>query len=647
MTRRRLLDDVPTRDIGPYRLAHRIAVGSVAEIYRALWPQTAGGDRAVVIKRLRTEAIDDPDRRAMFEDEIQLGSRIDHPNVVAVLDHGVDDGAPYMVLEYVFGVDLWRLARWVHATGRELKLSTSLWIGTQLLSGLAAVHAMQDERGGRMHVVHRDVSPSNVFLSVHGDVKLGDLGIARAAVWGPGDSPSDRAKGKLGYLSPEQVDGRAIDQRSDVFSAAVVLAELLTGRPLFRGSTEIAVLLAIRDGDLRAFRSVAARLPEGLAEVVLSALERRPEHRTRSAEQVCLALTPFLTQPAARCREELGALVVGALDAETSNAEHHALKDTIESALDLSSDEPPRYAIERAGQRVGEYGLAELVRAVTTGEIQPTDRLRLDGGEGRSVMAVPEIARHVPSSRRTPSARRMTTLEETAKRWELSTRSMVSVLAEVLRDRESGLLLCERGEVRKEVYLEEGVPAFVTSNQPTELIGEQLVSDGVVARHELDLALAALSRYDGRLGEALVGMGLLHPVELVHHLSEHSRQRLLQLFEWTDGHAALHREIERPERAFRLEVDPWVVLIRGMARRLDVVGPARFDLERAGGQMIRDDALDASAPEALRELFDACAQPRGLAELEDLAPTPAQARVRVALLLEIGALKWRDPNGVR
>lgn len=643
MSRRPQLDETPTRDIGPYRLAHRIAVGGMAEVYRALWPQAAGGDRSVVIKRLLPETVDDADRLAMFEDEVRLGSRIDHPNVVAVLDHGVDDGAPYMVLEYVFGVDLWRLTRWLRASGRELDVATTVWIATQLLGGLEAVHALRDERGGKMRVTHRDVSPSNVFLSVHGDVKLGDLGIAQPTHGPSGGGAAARAKGKLGYLSPEQVDGRAIDPRADVFSAAVVLAELLTGRPLFSGGTEIAVLLAIRDGDVRVLRSFASRLPEGLADVVLGALERRPEQRTPSAAAFREQLAPFVTVPEARCRSELGALVVGALDAATSTSEHQALKKTVEQAAfgrdPLPPSEPPVYEVERAGEPIGDFGLAELVRALTTGEVRPTDRLRRDGGERRSVETIPEIAGYIPSSRRTPTARRLTELRETGERWDLSERSVVSILGDVLRAQETGLVLFERGEARKEVYVQNGVPAFVTSNLPAELLGEALVRAGVIARHELDLALAALPRYDGRLGETLVGMGLLHPVELVTRMSDHSRQRLLSTFEWTTGNAALYRELERPGRAFRLDMDPWTVLEEGMARRLAVVGDPRFE-----GAMTLEaaEALPASAPDTLRELFAACATPRALRELEDLAPTANGARIRIALLVELGALRWHE-----
>src|SRR5262245_57454982 len=131
------LSHEPTRDIGPYRLAHRIAVGGMAEVYRALLPQAAGSDRSVVIKTLLPSLADDPEQRAMFDSESRLGRRIQHPNVVTVIDVGVDGDAPYLVLEYVFGVDLWRLSRWLRRTGQKLGVPLSVYLGAELLGGLA------------------------------------------------------------------------------------------------------------------------------------------------------------------------------------------------------------------------------------------------------------------------------------------------------------------------------------------------------------------------------------------------------------------------------------------------------------------------------------------------------------------------------
>lgn len=652
--RRRPISDAPTRDIGPYRLAHRIAIGGMAEVFRALWPQTAGGDRSVVIKRLRRDLLEDVERRKMFEDEIQLGSRIDHPNVVSVIDHGMDGGAPYMVLEHVFGVDLWQLVRWLKTNGRGLDVPTAVWITTQLLMGLEAVHGLRDERGGLLHVVHRDVSPSNVFLSVHGDVKLGDLGIARTAIRDRSSNQQDRAKGKLGYLSPEQVSGREVDPRADIFATAVVLAELLARRTLFTGATELAVLLAIRDGDVRPFKAVANSLPEGLANVVLAALERRPERRTSTAASFHRQLRAFIVAPEARCRRGLGAQVVAALDAEASDSDREALAQTVEKdprwferETPAEGSVPPRYVVERAGAPVGDFGLAELVRAVTVGDVKATDRVSRDGDTLRSMGQVPEIAAHFPVSTRTPTARNRTEIGETGERWDLSRCSMVSVLLEVLVSREDGLLLCERGEMRKEVYLDGGVPRYATSNQAAELFGEALVQKGVLRRDELDFSLAAMPRFGGRLGETFVALGLLEPIELVHHLSEHSHERLLHIFDWTQGHAALYRDLDRPERAFRLDLDPWEVLGRGAARRLASGLDTPF--EGHGGDALVRTAEGLAAinpPDDLLEIWTACIAPRSLRELEDCGANPEAARANVALLLELGALGWQSrPEG--
>ncbi|MDQ3035004.1 MAG: serine/threonine protein kinase [Myxococcota bacterium] len=286
-------------DIGEYRFATRIAVGGMAEVFRALRRQSAGADRAVVLKRMLPTLLAEPEWREMFEHEARLGMRIRHKNVVEVLDHDVDGGAPYLVLEYVFGVDLRRLSSFLARTGRTMRAPLAAWLCSELLAGLHAVHTARDERGAPLGIVHRDVSPSNVFLSVHGDVKLGDLGIAQAALResprtphprGPDRGRVELAKGKLGYLAPEQVSGLPMDARADVFATATILAELLLGRPLFAGGTELGVLLAIRDADLRVLRAIAQRLPDGMFDVLAAALARDPAERTPDADTLRRAL---------------------------------------------------------------------------------------------------------------------------------------------------------------------------------------------------------------------------------------------------------------------------------------------------------------------------------------------------------------------
>lgn len=662
MSSRPPLDATPTRDIGRYRLAHRIAIGGMAEVYRALWPQAAGGDRAVVIKRLLPALVNDAEQRAMFDHEADLGMRIDHPNVVAALDHGSDHGSPYLVLEYVFGLDLWRLTRWMRRSGRAMRTPLAVWLGAEMLSGLAAVHAVRDDRGNPLYVVHRDVSPSNIFLSVHGDVKLGDLGIARAALREAQrrGAPGFRAKGKLGYLPPEQVSGRPVDQRGDVFSAAVVIAELLLGKPLFAGGTEIGVLLAIRDGDLSPFRAIAPRLPSGLGDAILRALDKRPERRTGSAKALRDALLPHVHEPVEHLRAELGALVVMAMDDEGETADRTSLAATIEKDARffdaVTPEAPPEpdpgapdlaYEVERAGDPIGSFTLAALVRGLTTGEISATDRVRQGGGPARVIANVAELARHLPPSTRTPTARKRTQMAQTSELYDIGARSMVSVLIDVLLARDDGLLLCERGGVRKEIYLAAGVPTFVTSNQSGELLGEWLVDAEVIDRAELDMALALMPRFEGRLGETLVALGLVDPVQLFRHIGEQVREKLLDLFTWTAGHAALYRGIEQPERAFPLHLDAWDVLSSGALRRI----ASGLETERFAGrerEVLEATGLDVEAlrvPDRLGAVWTACHVPRSLRELEGLAPSVEEARAAVLVLLELGALRWRGRGG--
>ncbi len=654
---RRPLEAAPTRSIGPYRHAHRMAVGGMAEVFRALWPQRAGSDRAVVIKRLRAELAEDPERRAMFEHEIALGARIAHPNVVAVLDHGLDEGVPYLVLEYVFGVDLWRLGRHLASRRERLPLDVALRVAIELLQGLEAVHGATDEAGAPLGVVHHDVSPSNVFLSVHGDVKLGDLGIARAA--GPrGGERGARAKGKLGYLPPEQVLGREVDQRGDVFSAAVVTAELLLGRPLFTGASEIGVLLAIRDGDLTPFRALAPELPAGLADAVLAGLARDPKDRTATAAALRDALARVDAPASVDAAATLGRRVVEALDAEEEAGHRGALAETIEKdaawferetpaappALELAGvelTEVERLEVTREGEVVARMDRGALIGAISTGEVRATDRVAAPGATPTQVSAIEELARHLPASTRTPSARRRTQLAQTNELHDLSRRSALSVLAEALALRIDGLLLFERGSVRKEVYLEAGAPSFVTSNQPNELLGESLVAKGVIARAELDLALAVMPRFEGRLGETLVGLGLVDPVQVFLEITGQVREKLLALFAWTDGHAALYRGVDRPDRGFPLAADPWGLLEEGAARRL-ASGLDRLRDDRASA--LERTSLALPLPPRLEALVASCEGPRALAELERLGEDRDAERARVLVLLEAGILRWRSPE---
>ena len=216
----------------------------MAEVFRALEPRSVGEPRVVVLKRMLPHIADESNAQEMFAEEARLASQVSHPNVVHVLGHGEIEGQPYLTLEYVPGCDLWRLNRRLTLESKKLEHDLVVYLVRQILNGLDAVHNATDRVGSALGIVHRDISPSNVLISIHGDVKIADFGIARSEDNAFEADTATRANGKLGYLAPEQVSGGQVDQRADLFSTGVIAAELFMRRPLFAGGSELAVLLA-------------------------------------------------------------------------------------------------------------------------------------------------------------------------------------------------------------------------------------------------------------------------------------------------------------------------------------------------------------------------------------------------------------------
>lgn len=649
---------------GPYTLVDRIAVGGMAEIFRASEPRAAGEPRIVVVKRMLPHIAAHPDARAMFEDEARFGRLVEHPNVVDVIDQGEARGHPYLTLEYVPGVDLWRLGRWLARQGRTLGVPLALRITADLLSGLHAVHQATAPDGRPLGIVHRDVSPSNVLLSLHGDVKLGDFGIAQGRLH---DSLGEanllhRAKGKLGYLSPEQVIGTDVDRRADVFSAAVIAAELLIGRALFSGDSELAILLAIRDARIDAFREAGASLPKGLADIVAAALARDPDARIPDAGSFLDRLWPYLTEPEAPLRRELGDLVVAAMGSESEATEVTPLRDMpwdvqparrpSLSSMQAAMEGPPtgelpplEYQVRTAGgSALGPWTYAQAVEAISTGRVGSSDRVSIAGGAFRPLEDVHELYRHLPASRVTPITEQAELPSGPDATVGLEDGGIVGALARSALGRDDGLWLCRQGSVRKEVYVQSGVPEFVTSNLAGELLGEYLVSRATISRGELDMALAVMPRFDGRLGDTLVALGLLEPVQLFRLIADQVREKLLDLFLWQSGLATFYRGVAPPKNGFPLGLDPWRLLDEGAARRIDAgLETGTFEVGRTwvrceGWQPPHGRAL----PAALGDLLERARVPMVLGPPPEGSKAASDTHRAAVVLWRMGALCRAD-----
>ena len=299
---------LPTR-IGPYRVIARIAAGGMAEIYLATRGGVAGFERAVVIKRMLPHLAHEPELRTTLLDEARLMSRLRHPNIVNVQEFSRDQRDFYLVMEFLRGESLSGLRRELVGCNARLDPALATFIVAEMCAGLHAAHEAIDDSGRPLGVVHRDVSPQNVFVTFDGEVKLLDFGIACFADRGS-RTKTGMTKGKFAYMSPEQFAGEPLDRRADVFAAGAMLHELLTGKRLFARESEAQVLKAVLHDPIPLPSQIAdddVLIPEALDEICLRALARERERRYASAEELRAALRELMPQldPRQRAKERL------------------------------------------------------------------------------------------------------------------------------------------------------------------------------------------------------------------------------------------------------------------------------------------------------------------------------------------------------
>ncbi|MEM6996734.1 MAG: serine/threonine-protein kinase, partial [Myxococcota bacterium] len=274
---------------GDFVVAAPLAVGGMAEVFLAA-RATAYGNEICAIKRLLPHLTWETEFVRMFLDEVRIASGLTHPNIAAVHDYGTGEGGHYLAMEYVHGRDLRSLLR---AAGNTTPpMAFGVGVVAELADALQYAHQYVSPDFAVQGLVHRDVSRSNVMVTFDGQVKLLDFGIARAT----GRTQYTRAgtfKGKIGYMAPEQCRGEAVDRRTDVFSAGVLLYELTTGRRAFYADNDFAVLGKILSGSYAAPSAVAPGYPPELEAIVVKAMAVDPAARTEQASHLAGALREF------------------------------------------------------------------------------------------------------------------------------------------------------------------------------------------------------------------------------------------------------------------------------------------------------------------------------------------------------------------
>ena len=285
-----------TGQLGPYQLVKKIAVGGMAEIYRAIVPDTEPL-RQVAIKVIHPNNSEDPDFVRMLLDEARLAVRLKHPNIVTTYDLGKDKEQYYLVMELVEGVDLFRLEQRATDLRLSIPVPIAAFVAREVARGLHFAHELADLSGKPLHVVHRDVSPQNILLSYEGAVKLTDFGIAKAE----GRSEQTQLgiiKGKYYYMSPEQAAGEQLDRRTDIFACGILLYEMLAGEMLYFDQNIERLLEKVRKAEVPQISRRRPDTPQELERIMMRALRRKPEDRYRTAEEMAQALDGFLRRHA-------------------------------------------------------------------------------------------------------------------------------------------------------------------------------------------------------------------------------------------------------------------------------------------------------------------------------------------------------------
>jgi len=573
--------------LGPYVLGDRLGLGGMAEVYVAHRAGPRGFAKRFAVKRILPELAQDARFVAMFCDEARICAALCHPNIVQVLDFGESHGQLFMAMEFVDGVSLARLLRSVSARRERFPLGTALHIAHEVLRGLGFAHEARDEHGRPLGIVHRDVSPGNVLLGRAGEVKLGDFGIVRSEFVDRRTYPGE-LKGKVGYMSPEQVMGTDVDPRSDLFTVGIILAEMLLARPLFSGQNEFEILTNIYEANLSVLDRHAEELPASLVAMLRKALSRDASQRFQNAAEFAGAIRDVVRELGITLGENEIVPWLSALGILPSRSGTHErlLQAQAEQASAIESTVPPR-APEVLAPSSAESGQLPIARA-------------------SQALRVPRFGEPLTRVASWKSA--------------LDRMTLPAVLHAVAAREETGVLVARHERREKHFYFVEGELRAARSTEHSELLGSRLLRAGRVSEVDLSDALAA-SKASGRsLGEELVARGIVRSSSLLRELIEQVEVRFVELFAWDHGTLWFVPGAREPElevkapsllpalvtHAIRVaytddELALWFArasklpVVRGMARRID---PSKLGLSLAERRAL-ERAVKASSIESL------------------------------------------------
>ena len=276
--------------IGRYRLIGRIGEGGMAEVYRAVMTGPEGFERELVLKRILPRLSESGDFKTMFVREAKICAQMLHPNIIQIYEFGQADGGYFIAMESVQGVTLREALNTLRKEERAIPHMIAADVTRQICIGLDYAHTLRGSGGEPLEIVHQDISPTNIMLAFTGTVKILDFGIARAAEFAEEEAKKGLIKGKVSYLSPEQIFVRPFDARADIFALGVVFHEMLTGRRLFQSRNDITKMRELLAAPILPPSAIDAMIPRELDRIVMRSLELDPKNRYQTAADMAADL---------------------------------------------------------------------------------------------------------------------------------------------------------------------------------------------------------------------------------------------------------------------------------------------------------------------------------------------------------------------
>ncbi len=339
-----------------YEVIERLDAGGMAEVFRGRAISIEGFEKQVAIKRVLPHLAKNDKFVNMFLDEAKLSLFLDHANVVSVFDLGRAADTYFIVMEFIDGVNLKKILEWANHHRQRLPIELSAYITMEVCKGLDYAHNKRASDGSALKIVHRDISPPNVLVSRQGEVKVTDFGLAKAQSQIELTDPGV-VKGKFGYLSPEAAMGDPVDLRTDVFAAGILLWEMLAGRRLFQGESDLDTLQLVRLAEIPPLRQYNANVPPELEEIARRALAVDPDQRIGTARELGTLVSRFLVKQGLSVTSyDLAAFVDRAIedvapeeDSGQRRVMSNVIQDEINKLIRIESKAPSASAIIESG----------------------------------------------------------------------------------------------------------------------------------------------------------------------------------------------------------------------------------------------------------------------------------------------------------